>query len=250
MVTNPKISIVTVCYNAVDTIETTILSIINQGYANKEFVVIDGGSNDGTLDIINKYSDSIDFILSEPDHGIYDAMNKGIKASSGRWINFMNSGDVFYDNHVLSKTFANRDIHEEVEVVYGDVCLKRGEALEDFKAVKLSLFYKCMPFCHQSCFVRSDIISPFDTKFKLAADYNFFYHLYYSKGEKAFLYVPITISVYESAEGVSYRQLSTLMREFLYIRREHITSHWFYTWFVYFYRYKLLPKFNFFNAKS
>ena len=88
-----KVSIVTVSFNCVSSIEDTILSVVNQKYKEKEFVIIDGGSTDGTLDVIKKYDKQINYWVSEKDAGIYDAMNKGIKASNGDWIIFMNSGD-------------------------------------------------------------------------------------------------------------------------------------------------------------
>ena len=88
-----KVSVVTVCLNAVNEIERTMLSVLDQTYTNIEYIVIDGGSTDGTVDIIRKYQDRIAHFISEPDKGLYDAMNKGIDLATGEWINFMNAGD-------------------------------------------------------------------------------------------------------------------------------------------------------------
>ena len=90
---NPKISIVTVCYNSKSHIEEAIQSVLNQTYKNLEYIVIDGGSTDGTLDIIDKYKDKIDYFVSEPDKGISDAFNKGIKAATGDIIGICNADD-------------------------------------------------------------------------------------------------------------------------------------------------------------
>ena len=100
---NPKITVVTVCFNAVKDIEKTILSVINQTYENIEYLVIDGGSTDGTVDIIKKYEDCITKWIGEPDKGIYDAMNKGIKMATGDRINFMNAGDEFFKSTTLDE---------------------------------------------------------------------------------------------------------------------------------------------------
>ena len=115
----PKISVVTVCYNAVNDIEKTILSVINQTYPNIEYLIIDGGSKDGTMDIVNKYKDKIDVIVSEPDKGIYDAMNKGIDRATGDWINFMNAGDMFWEKDSILKVFAASGVDDSLDVIYG-----------------------------------------------------------------------------------------------------------------------------------
>ena len=104
---NSKITVITVVYNCHDTIEATILSVINQTYDNVEYIIIDGGSKDGTVDVIKKYQDQINYWVSEPDEGIYEAMNKGIDKASGDWINFMNSGDSFTSDKVLNSIFAS-----------------------------------------------------------------------------------------------------------------------------------------------
>ncbi|ROT05017.1 glycosyltransferase, partial [Muribaculaceae bacterium Isolate-104 (HZI)] len=112
-----KISVVTVCYNAADSIEQTMLSVLNQSYPYIEYIVIDGGSTDGTVDIIKKYADRLAYWVSEPDKGIYDAMNKGIAAATGSYINFMNSGDSFYDNRVVEAIF--KDGCDSADIIYG-----------------------------------------------------------------------------------------------------------------------------------
>lgn len=113
-----KITVVTVCFNAESVLEQTMLSVLNQTYKNVEYLIIDGGSKDGTLDIIKKYSDKVKWI-SEPDNGLYDAMNKGVKMASGEWINFMNAGDRFASNDVLEKIFA-KEYPEDVKFLYSD----------------------------------------------------------------------------------------------------------------------------------
>lgn len=115
----PKVTVVTVCYNAAETIEKTMLSVINQTYDNVEYLIIDGGSKDETLSIIKKYENKISKWISELDKGIYDAMNKAIKMATGEWINFMNAGDSFASNDVLEKIFKT-EYTENVKFLYSD----------------------------------------------------------------------------------------------------------------------------------
>lgn len=119
MAYKPKITVVTVCFNAAETIEKTILSVVGQTYDNIEYLIIDGGSKDDTLEIIKKYENNISKWISEPDKGIYDAMNKAIKMATGEWINFMNAGDCFAADDVLEKIF-NDDIPDKVKFLYSD----------------------------------------------------------------------------------------------------------------------------------
>lgn len=121
----PIISVVTVSYNTVATIEQTILSVINQTYPNIEYIIIDGGSTDGTIEIIKKYENRIHFWISEPDNGIYDAMNKGIDKATGQWINFMNAGDCFHDNKVLESLFGENN-YDNCIAIYGNTNLVKN----------------------------------------------------------------------------------------------------------------------------
>ncbi len=168
---NPLITVVTVVLNAKDHIEQTVLSVINQTYSNIEYIIIDGGSTDGTLDIIRKYEDKITLWKSEPDKGIFDAMNKGIDLATGEWVNFMNAGDFFYTDDILEKIFKNKNIEEEV--IYGDhyhtFYIGNNKIPKLIKSVKPEKeFWLHIPG-HQACFVKTGIIK--QNKFVLNEDY-------------------------------------------------------------------------------
>jgi glycosyltransferase involved in cell wall biosynthesis len=105
MINMPLISIITVSYNNQDGLEQTIQSIINQTYKNIEYIIIDGGSTDGTVEIIKKYEDNIEFWTSESDNGIFDAMNKGLSHAHGEWVHYLNSSDVYF-SHTTLENFA------------------------------------------------------------------------------------------------------------------------------------------------
>jgi glycosyltransferase involved in cell wall biosynthesis len=200
---NPKITVVTVCYNAAKTLEKTIQSVINQTYNNIEYIIIDGASTDGTLEIIKKYEDRISYWQSEPDEGIYDAMNKGIKAATGEWINFMNSGDSFYSNDVLEKLVPQVD--DDSVIVYGDVNLIFQSDELKIKPYRLDFLKEHgMCFCHQSCFVKTSYHKEhlFDISFKIVADYNLFYNAYYGDGVN-FQYIPGIVSDFDADGGIS-----------------------------------------------
>ena len=109
------VSVVTVVRNGIKTIEQTILSVINQDYHDFEYIIIDGVSTDGTLEILNKYSDKISKIISEPDVGIYDAMNKGIALANGDWVYFLGCDDVLYESSTLSRILENHCLKQLME---------------------------------------------------------------------------------------------------------------------------------------
>lgn len=198
-----KISVVTVCYNAATTIEETILSVINQTYSNIEYIVIDGGSSDKTIDIIRKYDDKIAYWISEPDNGIYDAMNKAISLCTGEWINFMNSGDSFHSNDSVSVVADILKQNTDIEVIYGDVNIRYDWGEKIYKPLPLDELKNKMVFSHQSCFVKSKLMKEekFSLKYKIAGDYNFFYHQYMNN--KKFMYVPICVANFDGVNGIS-----------------------------------------------
>lgn len=178
----PLISIVTVVYNGEKYIEETIQSIINQTYDNVEYIIIDGGSTDSTLEIIKKYEYAIDYWVSEKDNGIYDAMNKGIDTASGEWINFMNAGDIFFVFDMLDKIFV-KNVFQNIDIIYGDVQVDYGGFQKEIKAKDIKLLHMGMIFSHQSCFIRNSYHkqNKYDLKYKIAADFNLIYAAYLEK---------------------------------------------------------------------
>jgi glycosyltransferase involved in cell wall biosynthesis len=121
----PLITVITVVFNDVEFIEQTILSVVSQSYKNIEYIIVDGGSSDGTLDVLKKHESKISYYISESDFGIYDAMNKGIKLAKGEWINFMNSGDQFNNEEVLSMIYSST-IPKDVKFIYSDFYVDGG----------------------------------------------------------------------------------------------------------------------------
>jgi len=119
----PKLSIITVNHNRAEGLRKTIESVVNQTDSEHEYLIIDGGSTDGSLEVINNYSNRISYFISEKDHGIYDAMNKGIIKSKGEWIFFLNSGDTFNKTNILKSAFAN-GYDKNAQIVYGNTVVK------------------------------------------------------------------------------------------------------------------------------
>ena len=197
-----RVSVITVCFNAIQGIEKTISSVLSQSYPEIEYIVIDGGSKDGTVDVIRKYEDRVGYFVSEPDGGIYDAMNKGVRVATGEWITFLNAGDTYYDSQSIEAVFSH-EIPIDVDVVYGNQVHSYSYGKFVRKQLPLTFFSEGMPFGHESSFVRAKVMkhSGFDTRYRIAADYNFFYHLYMSGGH--FMPVDVIVADFESAEGVS-----------------------------------------------
>ncbi len=149
----PLVTIITVVYNRSKYLAQTIESILSQSYSNVEYILIDGGSTDGTLDIIQKYEHAIDYWVSEPDSGISDAFNKGLKASTGQWVNFMNCGDSFASADII-QDFAD-NIDEKADVIFGkaNVIDSKGKILlTSGKAFDRKKFDRGLMIPHQSAF--------------------------------------------------------------------------------------------------
>ena len=221
----PLVTVVTVCYNASALIESTIHSVLNQTYPNIEYIIIAGGSTDGTLNIIKKYQNRLSYWISERDNGIYDAMNKGIAVAHGQWINFMNAGDSFCDENVIENLFTHQ-ISSKVRVFYGDtVCLLSDNRQSPVKALPVNQIKFGMIFCHQSVFVslvnKEEVY--FDTRYKLSADYNQVYSFFHKYGLECLCYKELPISLYEFENGLSaIYKIKCLRERFLIHIRFHL----------------------------
>ena len=171
---NPKLTVITIVYNNVRDIERTMLSVINQTYANIEYIIIDGLSTDGTLEVINNYIDKVVKLISEKDEGIYDAMNKGLAVATGDYVLFMNSGDEIYDNETVAKVFATAP---GADIYYGETEMlnfqlqslgqRRHKAPDNFT---WRSFKYGMSVSHQAIYIRYVLVVPYDRQYQLSAD--------------------------------------------------------------------------------
>ncbi len=171
---NPKLSVVTIVYNNVNDIERTMLSVLNQSYQNIEYIIIDGLSGDGTLDIINKYQSRVSKLISEKDEGIYDAMNKGIALATGDYIIFMNSGDEFYAADTVENVFSTEP---DADIYYGETEMinSAGESLGQRRHKAPETFtwrdFKLgMSISHQAIYIKRALVEPYDRQYQLSAD--------------------------------------------------------------------------------
>lgn len=174
----PDISIITVVLNSSDKIERTLKSVISQKLKNFEYILIDGGSSDGTLEIIGKYSHLIDVIISEPDNGLYDAMNKGLKIARGKFVWFINAGDEIAGEDVTAKI---AELSLIADIIYSDTMLidKNGNKIGllshlTHNVAPENLNWKKMRFgmvvCHQSFIVKKTLAPEFDIRYRLSSD--------------------------------------------------------------------------------
>lgn len=171
---NPKLSVITIVYNNVKDIERTMLSVLGQNYKNIEYIIIDGASKDGTKDIIYKYKAQLSQFISEPDKGIYDAMNKGLALATGDYVLFMNSGDEIFAPETVSQVFASADA---ADIYYGETEMfneqweslgqRRHHAPENFN---WESFRFGMSISHQAIYIKKDITEPFDLQYKYSSD--------------------------------------------------------------------------------
>lgn len=172
-----KVSVITVVYNAGDVFETTLKSVRDQKYLHIEYIVVDGGSKDNTLELIEKYKEGISKWISESDEGLYSAMNKGLKMATGDYVIFLNAGDLFFDSEVLERIFDTSLALSDV--YYGETMIidKEGReiGMRRLKAPEVLTWKSLidgMLVCHQSFIVKKSIAPEYNIKYKIAADYD------------------------------------------------------------------------------
>ncbi len=238
---SPLISIIIVVYNAHTTIEASLQSVLSQRYEGRELVIIDGGSTDGTLDIIAKYQNKLGYFMSEKDKGIYDAMNKGIEVAKGDWFYFLGSDDVLFDNEVLSKIFERADI-DQADFIYGDVKLKSNNQLYGGSRTFASLIEKNIN--HQAIFYKKDLfdsVGNYNRKYKVLADYDLNLRIFENE-DILKNYLPIPVCLFNDKGGASNISIDSAffadkLRQFsgntnLPFSKATLQQYYFYTGFV------------------
>lgn len=176
---HPKFSIITVTYNAGAVLEDTIQSVITQTYRNVEYIIVDGGSKDHTLDIINRYREHIHTLVSEPDKGLYDAMNKGIRLATGDYLCFLNAGDELHEDDTLQLMIHSITGTELPDVLYGETAIVDEEGhflrmrrLSAPENLNWKSFKDGMLVCHQAFFPRRELAEPYDLRYRFSADFD------------------------------------------------------------------------------
>lgn len=216
----PRISIVTTVRNGILTIERTIQSVLNQSYRNIQYIIIDGGSTDGTIEVIKKYESKIDVWISEPDSGIYDGFNKGISRANGQYVCILNSDDFLYAYTIerLVKNIPHQGFEGKLPIIHANMSLimKTGHEISVYRhnhnAYK-NRFYS-MPVNHPATFVPLSVyeqIGNFDSSFRIAGDYDFILRAF-RRGIK-FLHIDETLVCMQTGGASSLRNAYTLSHE-------------------------------------
>lgn len=177
---NPVFSIITVTYNAVETLQPTLESVFEQTYPHIEYLLIDGASKDGTLDLAAPYRDRIAHLLSEPDHGLYDAMNKGLTLATGDYVCFLNAGDRFHESTTLAQVAEGvKRLSCEPDVIYGQTILvdSNGKFLRNRRycapeTLSWKSFRRGMLVCHQAFWAKRELCEPYDLQYRFSSDFD------------------------------------------------------------------------------
>lgn len=219
-----KISVITINYNNIEGLKTTIQSVSGQKDVHLEYIIVDGNSTDGAQDYLKTVYDQgvISKLVSEPDKGLYDAMNKGLELATGDYILFMNSGDCFFDDYVLSNI--EFSLEDKYDVIYGKALYGYNDGYVLRSPQPLSTISKELPFCHQASLVRTSLAKclKFDLNLRFIADYNMFYSIWRQGG--SFKEINDIIAIYD-ATGMSANKKNarTIYEEGCYVHNTRPT---------------------------
>lgn len=236
----PTFSVITVCRNAQDTLEATLQSVLSQTYPHVEYILVDGASTDATADIIRRYRPRLARVLSEPDRGLYDAMNKGLRLATGDYLCFLNAGDCLHDadtlEHVVRSLPAGGCLPD---VIYGDTALVdahrrflRLRRLRPPRKLTWRSFRQGMLVCHQAFFARRTLAQPYDTSYRYSADFDWCIRL---MKQADVLHNTHLVLIDYLSEGLSTRHRTASLRERFRIMTRHygwITTLAMHAWFV------------------
>lgn len=200
----PKISIITITYNSEKTLEETIQSVIRQDYPNLEYIIIDGGSNDGTLNIVEKYKDKIAIVISEPDNGISDAFNKGVRIASGDLIGIINSDDLLVNNALK---YLAESYDESVDVYRGKMIIWDADSSERYVSIPTMDIYppkRISSVCHPSTFITNRAYKKYglyNVNFRYMMDVDILYRL--SQKQASFKYINKELAIFREGGATS-----------------------------------------------
>lgn len=238
---SPLFSIITVVYNAEQYVTETVQSVLDQRCNDYEYIVIDGASTDRTMAILAPYREQIDTLISEPDQGIYDAMNKGIERAKGKYINFMNAGDRYYSPDTLDQVARHYEQNGGLnhwDIIYGKVVKISSEAsnfqYEKGKAVSANSFFLSIPMCHQAMFIKTDLfraVGSYSLEYQAGAFYGWLGAYYgYRQSIDRLSFIDQRIAYYLDG-GYSFQMKKVIDRERLQVAKRYFSQK--YVWLNY-----------------
>jgi len=236
----PKFTVITVTYNAAPVLEDTIQSVISQTYHHLEYLIIDGASKDGTLGVVKRYEGHITRVVSEPDGGLYDAMNKAIALATGDYLCFLNAGDSFHEDDTLQQTVHSLQGTELPDVIYGETALVdakghflRMRRLAAPEALTWKSFQQGMLVCHQAFFAKRTLVEPYDLRYRFSADFDWCIRV--MKKAHVLHNSHLTIIDYLD-EGMTTQNRRASLKERFHIMVHHyglLTTVMHHTWFIF-----------------